>query len=180
MTGRHFTKAELAESLNVSLTTVTNWVRNGCPFVTRGTKGKAWVFDLADVVTWRQERAVEQALGDTSTLSIDEARRRKVSAEAAMMELDLSKRRGEVVEIADVAEMVGEDYANVRAKLLSLPAKLAPVLATESDIAACQGLLEAGISEALDELSTDGIYSAEEGPHEGDTGPEGAESQAAA
>lgn len=179
-TGKLLTKSELAQFLGVSLTAVTNWVRTGCPWVERGSVGKSWTFNLAEVVAWREERAVQQALGDTKQLNLDEARRRKVAAEAAMVELDLAKRRGEVIEIADVAGLVGEDYANLRAKLLSMPTKLAPIVATESDLAQCKALLERGVEEALEELTADGIYSAEESPGEGAEGTAETKPKAAA
>jgi hypothetical protein len=75
--------------------------------------------------------------------------------------------------------VVGDDYANVRAKLLSLPTKLAPQLIGIEDPAECKALIERGVSEALEELTADGIYSGES-PGIEDQGPEEGESQAAA
>jgi len=114
-------------------------------------------------------------VGDTKALDIDEARRRKLAAEAAMSELDLSVRRGELVEIEDVSQAVGEDYANVRAKLLGLPTKAAPQAAGMTDAGEIKTLLERIVTEALEELVSDGIYT-QEGATEGEAG----EPQAAA
>jgi len=158
MAGIEISKADLAQYVGVSLTTITNWVRQGCPYLAKGTKGKAWIFNSAEVMTWREEKIAQNAIGDTASLDIDEARRRKLAAEAAMMELDLAKRRGEVIEIDAVAAVVGDDYANVRAKLLSLATKLAPQLIGIDDLAGCKALIERGVSEALEELTADGIY----------------------
>lgn len=179
MAGIEISKADLAQYVGVSLTTITNWVRQGCPYVTKGAKGRAWTFNSAEVMTWREEKIAQNAVGDTASLDIEEARRRKLAAEAAMVELDLAKRRGEVIEIEEVAGVVGDDYANVRAKLLSLPTKLAPQLIGIDDPAECQALIERGVAEALEELTADGIYSGE-GPDFEDQGPEESESQAAA
>jgi phage terminase Nu1 subunit (DNA packaging protein) len=178
MAGVEISKADLAQYVGVSLTTITNWVRQGCPFVARGTKGKAWTFNSAEVLSWREAKVAENAIGDTSSLDIDEARRRKLAAEAAMVELDLAKRKGEVIEIEAVAGVVGDDYANVRAKLLSLPTKLAPQLIGIDDVATCKALIERGVSEALEELTADGIYAG--GADSEAAGPETGESQAAA
>jgi terminase small subunit / prophage DNA-packing protein len=179
MAGMQLTKGDLARFFDVALPTVTSWVRKGCPYVEKGSKSKAWIFDTAAVAGWREEQAAQNAVGDTASLDIEEARRRKLAAEAAMVELDLAKRRGEVIEIEEVAGVVGDDYANVRAKLLSLPTKLAPQLIGIEDPAECKALIERGVSEALEELTADGIYSGES-PGIEDQGPEEGESQAAA
>ncbi len=179
MAGMELTKANIAMCLGVSLPTVSSWVRKGCPYVQKGSKGQQWIFNTAEVISWREEQAALAAVGDTKSLDIDEARRRKLAAEAAMVELDLAKRRGEVIEIEEVSGVIGDDYANVRAKLLSLPTKLAPQLIGIEDMAECKALIERGVSEALEELTADGIYSGEITTGE-DQGPEAGESQAAA
>lgn len=170
-------KADLALLMGVSSVTVGHWVNKGCPYVQKGASGKAWVFRVPDVVAWREEQVALQAVGDTKSLDIDEARRRKVAAEAALTELDLSKRKGELVEIEDVAESVGEDYANLRAKLLSLPVKVAPQAVGITDAIEVQSLIESLIHEALEELVSDGIY---QSTAEGDSETEAGESQTAA
>lgn len=144
--------------MGVTSNTITQWVGKGCPYVQKGGQGKSWVFNMPDVIAWREEQIALQAVGDTASLDIDEARRRKLAAEAALAELDVSKRRGEVVEIEDVAAAVGDDYANVRAKLMSLPTKAAPQLAIIEDSAEAQAVLEKLVHEALEELTADGIY----------------------
>lgn len=157
-------KQELATFLGISFPSIGHWVARGCPYVTKGGLGKKWEFNTAEVVAWREAQAADKAQGDVSSTDIDEARRRKMAAEAAMTELDLQVRRGELVEIETVAEAVGEDYANVRAKLLSMPSKLAPQLAVSDDPLACLALLETGIHEALEELTKDDNYASEEEP----------------
>lgn len=179
MAGVEVSKAELANLYGLSLPTIGQWVNKGCPWITKGAPGKQWKFNTADVATWREEHIAQQVQGDTSQLDIDEARRRKLAAEAAMMELDLAKRRGEVIEIEQVAAIIGDDYANVRAKLLSLPTKLAPMLTGIEDPLECKALIERGVTEALEELTADGIYSGEISDPE-DLGSEESEPQAAA
>lgn len=179
MAGVEVSKADLARMFGVSLNTIGQWVNKGCPWITKGCPGKQWTFNTAEVVAWREEHVAQQVQGDTSQLDIEEARRRKMAAEAAMMELDLAKRRGEVLEVEAVAEVIGDDYANVRAKLLSLPTKLAPILVGIEDPAECLMLIERGVTEALEELTADGIYSGENSDWE-DQGTEEGESQAAA
>ena len=179
MAGVELSKVELATWWGVNPTSVNKWVRNGCPYVTKGSKNRPWVFNTADVAAWREEQMFLRAVGDTSQLDIDESKRRKLAAEAAMVELDLAKRRGEVIEIDEIVDVIGDDYANLRAKLLSLPTKLAPLVAVVEDMAECKGLIERGIHEALEELTADGIYGSDSSEVE-DSSPEESEPKAAA
>lgn len=50
---RKANKAQLAEFFEVSLATVDNWIRRGCPALQRGNRGTPWVFDLLSVAEWR-------------------------------------------------------------------------------------------------------------------------------
>jgi hypothetical protein len=59
------------------------------------------------------------------------------------------------VDISSVENVVAEEYAAVRSKLLALPGKLAPMVAIEADEIACRDLIERGVTEALDELARD-------------------------
>ncbi|MCJ2111919.1 terminase small subunit [Methylobacterium sp. E-025] len=45
-------RKQVASHYGISLPTVDAWVRKGCPFVTRGSKGVEWEFDLAAVQDW--------------------------------------------------------------------------------------------------------------------------------
>lgn len=51
---RRANKAEVAEFYGVSLPTVDAWIRKGMPAVQKGSKGIPWVFDLLEVVRWRE------------------------------------------------------------------------------------------------------------------------------
>lgn len=57
---RHCNRAELSEYFGVSLVTIDAWVRRGCPYVDRGSRGRPWTFDLAAVVRWREDQARQE------------------------------------------------------------------------------------------------------------------------
>lgn len=147
-------KAGLAEFLGVSLSTIDGLLRQGIPTVQRGSKGAEYQFDTADVVRWRVESAVKDAAGLRDSVDLDEARRRKLAAEAALAELDLSIRRGDAVSLNDTAAAWEGMAVAFRNKMLGLPAKLAPVLVAETDLATARGTLEREVHEALEELSS--------------------------
>lgn len=85
--------------------------------------------------------------------SYDEARTRKVNAEAEIAELELAKVRGELVVADDVVRAWDDVLSAMKGKLLSIPTKAAPVVSAESGAGACQKILEDLVNEALEELS---------------------------
>lgn len=113
--------------------------------------------------------------------SYDEARTRKVNAEAEIAELELARVHGTLVLAADVVSAWEDVLGALKGKLLSIPTKAAPVVSAESDTALCQTILEDLMNEALEELSnyeptidpasTSGLSST---PDESDRGPEAA------
>lgn len=85
--------------------------------------------------------------------SYDEARTRKVNAEAEIAELELAKLRGELVVAEDVVSAWENVLGAAKAKFLSIPTKAAPILAAENDAGSCQKIMEDLITEALQEFS---------------------------
>jgi hypothetical protein len=78
----------------------------------------------------------------------DEAKRRKEWALARKAGLEYAIASGEVAVIADIVKPFMDGMASMRAKLLSIPAKLAPILATETNVVVARNLLEAELREA--------------------------------
>lgn len=113
--------------------------------------------------------------------SYDEARTRKVNAEAEIAELELARVHGTLVLAADVVQAWEDVLGALKGKLLSIPTKAAPVVSAESDAALCQHILEDLLNEALEELSnyepiidpasTSGVSDA---PEDSDTGSKAA------
>lgn len=151
--GKQVNRSELAEVFGKSLPTISTWITKGCPVVERGRRGKEWVFDTADVANWLEQVAVTNIQGDTSKLDMDEAKRRKTAAEAALAELDLAKARGEVIESATVEKAWSDLILSFRAKVLSVPPKMAPMLIVAGDVAEIERLLDDSLREALTELA---------------------------
>jgi phage terminase Nu1 subunit (DNA packaging protein) len=146
---------ELSGLLGVHRNTVAKWLDQGCPFVEKADRasGKEWALSLPDVVEWNKTKAVEAAAGDTSKLDVDESRRRKLAAEAAIAELDLAERRGHVVRVDVVMQVIGEQLSTCRARLLALPTKAAPLMVPLDDMLECRDVLDSLVREALDELT---------------------------
>ena len=85
--------------------------------------------------------------------SYDEARTRKINAEAEIAEMELAKVRNQLVLVEDVVKAWTDTLANLKAKLTSIPSKAAPMVASESETAMIQSMLSDLMNEALEELS---------------------------
>jgi hypothetical protein len=85
--------------------------------------------------------------------SYDEARTRKINAEAEIAEMELAKIRLQLCPTEDVVKAWTDVLNACRAKFLSLPTKIAPLLAQEDDASIVKDILESQIHEVLVELS---------------------------
>jgi phage terminase Nu1 subunit (DNA packaging protein) len=152
--GRIATISELSSMFGVAPETVRTWVGKGCPVLRKsdGRKGGAgWKFSTADVIEWRLAQVKRER--PTEHVDIDEAKRRKLSAEAELAEMQAAEMAGTLERTAAVEERWVDAATRVRQRLLAIPHKLAPLVAVEVEIGACAGLIEAQVYEALSELS---------------------------
>lgn len=155
--GKYLNKFDAATLLNVEEPTIARWAkREGMPCVQFGSRGKEWQFDKNDIILW-----YSQKIKKNTDESQDQARTRKLIAEATLSELDVEQRLGALILVSDIADIVEDEYSNVRARLLSLPTKLAPALYQISDLIETQEILEQGIQDVLKELSLDEQYNRE-------------------
>ncbi len=158
--GQKVNQADLAAIFGVTTVSIRAWERKGCPVVEKGSKGKSSFYNTAAVARWREEQAALAATGDTNAMDIEEARRRKVAAEAALAEMDLATRRGEYVLVEEVGVAVEAEYATIRANFLSMPGDIASDL-EHLQSAEIEELLATKVSEILNELSADSAYATE-------------------
>lgn len=143
-------KADLSMLLGVSEQTVMNWVkRYQLPFIKRGGKGKEWLFNKDDVLIWYHNFKKQGSNDET----YEEARKRKVAAEASLAELNLAKEKGKLVEVDKVVKVVEDEYSTIRSKLLLIPTKVAPLVLQTTVLEEAQGILENEINQVLAELS---------------------------
>lgn len=143
-------KQQLAELQGVSLPTITAWMAEGMPVAQKGGRGVSYGFDNAEVTEWRIAR--EQARGKRVAESEKDAKGRKTSAEADLAEMKAAQLRSELVVLADIVADVQNDLTKVRARLLAIPTRAAPLVVGMNEHAA-RKLINDLVLEALDELS---------------------------
>jgi phage terminase Nu1 subunit (DNA packaging protein) len=108
-------------------------------------EGKTRYYRLADALPHLYEGR------EHANDSREEAERRRSVAEAQLAELKVLERQGEVVPIGETAATLQRAFTAVRARLLSIPTKLSPILIPD-DPNRARTLLEAAMLEALAEL----------------------------
>lgn len=147
--GQTETRAGIASVFGVALPTVDGWVRNGCPFVQRGSRGVEWQFNTADVSKWLQTRAREEASGE-SVADEAELKRRKLAAETAKAELELAKAKGDVAPIREFERAQSMMMAAIRANVMQVPSRAVLQLLGETSEAEFKAKLRAELVLALE------------------------------
>jgi hypothetical protein len=82
-------------------------------------------------------------------------RRRKLALEVEALELDLAVKRKTKIDTDHAADVVAAAFAACKSRLLALPPKVAPLVATLLDAEEVRGILADAVEEALAELSAD-------------------------
>lgn len=86
------------------------------------------------------------------TGKLREAMERRTRAQADLAELDLARRRGDLVEVAVVEMMIRNVIAAARGRLLAMPTKLTPLLVGQHSRAVIQARIDKEINDALASL----------------------------
>lgn len=151
--GRNVNRTELSDLYGVSLPTVDTWVRNGMPGVKVGAgKGGAWTFNTAEVAKWREQRAADEAAGDTVA---DEAalKKRKLFAETVAAEHETALKKGLVAPLDQVERAMTRVFAEIRTNMRSLPARTVTLLIGETDERAFKAVMLREIDVVLESLA---------------------------
>ena len=146
MTQNLWTVSSLAVEFNLDRRTVAQRLKVIEPIEVKGRVKKYKLDDAAKAI-------IGQVQTGNGIVSYDEARARKIAAEAELAEIELSKERGDVLHIDEITNINNEIYGNFRAKLLAIPARTAPDVFASKNVKEAKGLLRQAINDALEELS---------------------------
>lgn len=148
--GKNVTRQEVADLFGVSHTTVDAWLKRGLPVIQRGSKGKAWVINTAEVSAWLEQRAKES--GGSDNTDERELKRRKLAAETAKVELELARVRGEVVPLKQLERALANTFAEVKTNLRSVPSRVATAIIGEESETRIKAVILKEIDQALEVL----------------------------
>ena len=122
-------RAKLSEIVGIAPQSLDSWIRQGMPFVKKpGEQGdREWQFKTSEVIAWR-ETCLRERLSAGKSADINEARLRKLDAEAEAAEIELEQRKKSLIRVEDVERGIHELLSNVKTKMLGVPDKLAPYI----------------------------------------------------
>ena len=89
----------------------------------------------------------------TIAQQLDAEKVRSERAKADMAEIKLARMQGTMHDAADVERVMTNMLSSMRAKLLTIPTKVAPQLIAQEDLSVIQDIVRRNIYEALDELT---------------------------
>jgi len=91
---------------------------------------------------------------ESNFVTYDEARTRKIAADAELAEMELAKAKREYISVYDVQSAWQDVLANMKAKLLSMPSTVAPLVQSETNLGVVKDIIENSVRECLEELSS--------------------------
>jgi hypothetical protein len=112
---------------------------------------------------WLHAYLIEKGKKSAAPTTINDARLRKETAQAALEELKLAREQAVTMRVEDGERLLGEAYSRVRAKLQNLSPRIAGAAFGAATIQECQAKVEPLVAEVMEELCT-----AEDVPGDGD------------
>ena len=143
-------KKSAAEFFGVSVQALDGWFTAGCPVAERDSSGRISSVDLSEMARWR----IDRAAADNGS-ELDRERTRLTKAQADKTELEVAELRAELVRTPLIEQHWQAMVAAMRAKVVSIPSKVAPQVAGPDDLNRVQELIQAVVFEALAEIAGD-------------------------
>ena len=164
----HFiTKSAISYAFDVDERTVSRWQdRSGDPLpiaIQRRTK-EGNQYDLRAVIEWAQRQALADiSVGDDGQVYNYEAERARLTkAQADKTELEVSEKRGLVLNAETVRNTWSDLISSARAKLMALPTKVAAKAMSAKDYREAEDYVRAEIFAVLNDLADDNIDSGDQ------------------
>lgn len=147
---------DLADVTRLSVRTL-NYIRRDEPNVlVFRSKGKRVEYDLGACNANLRDRAAAQALKSAEPKDFEDARTRKMAAEARLAELELAAAERRMVPADETARLVESLLTQLRAQLVTLPGRHGPqMVGLKSELEAV-ARLEAAVEEAMGAMAAGG------------------------
>jgi phage terminase Nu1 subunit (DNA packaging protein) len=145
--------AHISERLRLTPRRIQQLNGEGLPRVTRGK------YDVDEVLDWYiahlEKRLNGESDEDTDNVAQRKHELRLLAARADLQELDLAAKRRDLVAVADVEKQMTDLVITTKARILSVPARLASDLVGEQSRVMIQAKVEKALKEALSHLAED-------------------------
>lgn len=161
--GKLLNRQETAETFGIATSTLSEWVRRGCPVVQRGSRGKPWTFNTAEVARWRDGDVRADATSGIKDATTAELQRRKLAAETEAAELELARSKAEVVPVDEIERGIRKAFAELRTGFRNvLPGRAARRLLGETDETRLKAVLLEETDQVLEALADTDLVAAED------------------
>lgn len=122
--------------------------------IIRAAKGRYKLMDSVTnyILTLKVQMEANNAESVDGEIDLEEEKAIHERVKRHISELKLQTMKGELHKSEDVERVMMDMLASVRAKLLSMPTKLAPILVSRSDIDFVRNTINREVMEALNEL----------------------------
>lgn len=148
--GRIVNQREMAEILDVSAKSVSLWQRDGLPIALETENGVENQYDTGAVIRWYVAREVAKGANETEKDRLNRLQGDKI-------ELEIAEKRRELIPASEIEPAWAGMILAAREALLSIPDRIAPLLAHLDGVDAMRDLLSEQIEDALLKLAaTDG------------------------
>ena len=148
-------RKEVAEHLDLSVKSISELITKG---VLPSKKGRSPLnIDVCRIAYISYLRRLGGYNKRSGTGDIAEEKTRLTKAQADKAELEVSELEGQLIPAQLIQDTWMDFVANVRAKLLSLPSRLAHQMIAINDYAEAEILLKECVYDALNELGENGI-----------------------
>lgn len=150
----------MAEFFAVSERTILDWTREGLPVARATRRGQPNAYDSSAAVTWFAMREVRRRCGGSGE-GLDERQERAAlfRTQRERLRQTIDREAGRLLDRAEVLACWQAGLSVLRARLLVLPSRVAPLLADQPLAhAEVEALVRGPVREALDELARgDGV-----------------------
>lgn len=143
-------KRQFAETFGVSEAQLERFFQSGMPH--EKTSSRKIAIPMPDGRIWFHKHLVEKGKRQAAPKDIDEAKQRKMAAEAELAELELAKARDELMTVDQYERVVADAMARADARLQTLPPRLAGVVLGATTIQDAQARIAPLVEEVRDEL----------------------------
>lgn len=148
------TRKQLAQLFEVSIRTITTWQSD--PAFPRPTKkGGVNSYAAPAVLRWWRDREIAHLVEaeDGQMLDLDQERAKLAAAQRRRTEIEIARLDRELVDAAELKKQLSGAVVVVKGAIQAVPARLAPVLAAETDADETYRKLDEELNAALSALA---------------------------
>ncbi|MCH7566001.1 MAG: hypothetical protein IH968_19510 [Gemmatimonadetes bacterium] len=143
-------QTDLARVFGVSTRTIQRWEEEG---LREARIGRRATYALPVAVAWR----VDRERRESDVMDFNEARARKMAAQAELTEIEVARARAEYIHVSDLDHLLAEPLARLRGRLLSFAGVVAPRLTEPLEVPQAVAIIDGAMAEFLEPISREGL-----------------------